>query len=97
MNYKELIQKLSDRTGNSQTDTKKILGKTVSVITSQLADGEGVSIPHLGTFGTRMTNERKIYNPHFDDFIIVPEKRVVDFTQAADLKEKIRFQVSSDE
>ena len=97
MNYRELLDNLSKRTGQSKGDTRKLLKETVSVISRQLAEGEGVSIPGLGTFGTRLTNERKIYNPHFDDYVDVPKKRVVDFSQAADLKEKIRTVEKSDE
>lgn len=90
MNYRELLNKLSEKTGHSKAETRRLLGGTLSVISKQLEEGEGVSIPGLGTFGTRITNERRIYNPHFDDYVTVPKKRVVDFSQASDLKEKIR-------
>lgn len=91
MNYKELIDKLSEKTGNSKTGTKKILQDAIKVLSDQLEDGKGVSIPDLGTFNTRITPERKVYNPHFDAEMMVPKKRVVDFTPAAGLKDEVKY------
>jgi len=97
MNYNELIDKLSDRTGHSKTKTKELLGDAMDVLTSQLSEGTGVSIPDLGTFGTRINDEKKVYNPHYDAYIIVPQKRVVEFSPAAGLKDEVKFLQQDDE
>ncbi len=97
MNYKELIDKLSDQTGNTKTRTKELLGDTITVLSEQLSRGSGVSIPDLGTFSTKVNEERKVYNPHYDAYIMVPPKRVVEFSPAAGLKEKVKYLEPGDE
>ncbi len=97
MNYKQLIDKLSEQTGNTKTRTKEILGDAVTVLTEQLSDGKGVSIPDLGTFSTKVTEQKKVYNPHYDAYMMVPPKRVVEFSPAAGLKEEVKFLDSGDE
>lgn len=91
MNYNDLIERLSDRTGQSKVKTKEILGDALDVLTEQLTNGKGVSIPELGTFSTKMNDQKKVYNPHYEAYIIVPQKRVVDFTPATGLKEKVKY------
>lgn len=91
MNYKELIDQLSEKTGNTKTGTKKILQDAITVLSDQLEHGNGVSIPDLGTFSTRITPERKVYNPHFDAEMMVPKKRVVEFSPASGLKEEVKY------
>ncbi len=96
MNYSELIEQLSEQTGNSKKDTKEFLSDAISVLSDQLSDGSGVSIPDLGTFQTKVNEEKKVYNPHYDAYMIVPPKRVVDFSPASGLKEEVKF-LSTDE
>jgi len=91
MNYSELIEQLSEQTGNSKSETKEILNDTISVLSDQLSEGTGVSIPELGTFQTKINDEKKVYNPHYDSYMIVPKKRVVDFSPAAGLKDEVKF------
>ena len=91
MNYKQLIDKLSEKTGNPKTVTKELLQDTVDVLTKQLCEGKGVSIPDLGTFSTKVSEDKKVYNPHYDAYMMVPPKRVVEFSPAAGLKDEIKF------
>ncbi|TVR15399.1 MAG: HU family DNA-binding protein [Balneolaceae bacterium] len=91
MNYKQLIDRLSEKSGNSKVKTKELVQDTVDVLTKQLCDGKGVSIPDLGTFSTKVSDEKKVYNPHYDAYMMVPPKRVVEFSPAAGLKEEIKF------
>lgn len=97
MNYRELIDRLSEQTGNSKSKTKEILGATVDVLTEQLGNGTGVSIPNLGTFSTKESNERKVYNPHYDSYIMTPPKRTAEFSPAGGLKETLKFTEAEDE
>lgn len=90
MTYKELIDQLSEELGETKTSTKKKLQDTVTVLSEQLKNGRGVSIPNLGTFNTKISPERKVYNPHFDAEMLAPKKRVVEFTPASNLKEEVR-------
>lgn len=91
MNYSELIDQLSEQTGHSKAKTKELLSDAVSVLSDQLSEGTGISIPDLGTFHTKTNEEKKIYNPHYESYMIVPPKRVVDFSPASGLKEEVKF------
>lgn len=91
MNYSELIVQLAEQTGHSKAKAKEILNDTITVMADQLSEGTGVSIPDLGTFHTKVTEEKKVYNPHYESYMIVPPKRVVDFTPATGLKEEVKF------
>ena len=97
MNYSELIEQLSEKTGHSKAKTKEMLNDAISVLSDQLSDGTGISIPDLGTFHTKLNEEKKIYNPHYESYMIVPPKRVVDFSPASGLKEEVKFLRSEDE
>lgn len=97
MNYKELIDRLSEKTGYSKVKTKEILNSAVHVLSDQLSNETGVSIPDLGTFSTKDSEERKVYNPHYESYIMVPPKRTVEFNPAAGLKEKLKFSEVRDE
>jgi DNA-binding protein HU-beta len=97
MNYSDLIDQLAEATGNSKAKTKELLGDAVSVLSDQLSKGSGVSIPDLGTFSTRVKEVKKVYNPHHNAFMLIPPKRVVDFSPATGLKDELKFQGREDE
>lgn len=91
MNQSELIDQLAESTGRTKKETRELLRDTVSVLTDQLSEGKGVSIPDLGTFTPEVKDVRKVYSPHHETYILTPPKRVVDFSPAAGLKEKLKF------
>jgi DNA-binding protein HU-beta len=90
MNQKQLIDRLSEGLGETKAASKKMLQDTLQVLSSQLKEGKGFSIPNLGTFSTKVAPERKVYNPHYDADMRVPKKRVVEFTPASNLKDEVR-------
>jgi DNA-binding protein HU-beta len=97
MNYSDLIDQLAEATGNSKVKTKELLGDAISVLTDQLSKGTGVSIPDLGTFSVKVKEVQKVYNPHHDAYLMVPPKRVVEFTPASGLKSELKFTGRDDE
>jgi DNA-binding protein HU-beta len=97
MNYSDLIDQLAEATGNSKVKTKELLGDAISVLSDQLSKGTGVSIPDLGTFSTKVKDVQKVYNPHHDAYLMVPPKRVVEFTPASGLKNELKFTGRDDE
>lgn len=97
MNNKELIDKLSKETGLSKTQAKNMLNKTTSALADTLSEGYGISIPDLGTFGTKTTEVRKVYNPHHKAYMMIPPKRVVEFSPSTGLKEELKFTDGDDE
>lgn len=97
MNYSDLIDQLAEATGNSKTKTKELLGDAVSILSDQLARGSGVSIPNLGTFTTEVKEVKKVYNPHHEAYMLIPPKRVVEFSPSTGLKDKLRDIEAGDE
>ncbi len=97
MKYNDLIDQLSEATDLPKNKTKSLVEKSMSVLQDQLNEGKGVTIPNLGTFSTKVKEIRKVYSPHHKKHMMVPPKRVVDFTPASGLKEKLKFVEPEDE
>lgn len=91
MTYKDLIQALADSRDIPNTQAREILEAVFDVLQNELCDGKGVSIPDLGTFKTEVKESRKIYSPHHDSYMMVPQKRIVDFSPSTSLKENLKF------
>lgn len=91
MNYSDLIDELAEATGNSKTKTKELLGDAISILSDQLTKGTGVSIPDLGTFTTKVKEVKKVYNPHHDAYLLIPPKRVVEFSPSTVIKDELKF------
>lgn len=91
MTYSELINRLSEKLNLTKTETRTLLDEVSAELIDQLGQGESFSIPDLGTFKTRVKEVQKIYNPHYEKYILIPPKRVVDFTPGKNLKENLKF------
>lgn len=91
MTYSELIDRLSDELNLNKTETRALVDEVVAELIDQLGQGKSFSIPDLGTFKTRVKEARKMYNPHYDKYMLIPPKRVVDFSVGKSLKEKLKF------
>lgn len=97
MTYKELIDRVSENRDIPKSQAREMIDSLFETIGEVLEDGSGVSIPELGTFRTKTKEERKVYSPHHETFIMVPPKRVVDFSPSASLKENLKFVETGDE
>lgn len=91
MTYKELIDRISESRDISKSQANDMIKSLFEALGEELEHGGGVSIPGLGTFRTKTREERKVYSPHHETYIMVPPKRVVDFTPSASLKENLKF------
>lgn len=97
MTYKELTDRVAESLDITKTQAKEYIDNIFDVLGDELADGNGVSIPGLGTFTTKTKEERKVYSPHHETYIMVPPKRVVDFTPSSNLKDNLKFVGTGDE
>ena len=97
MTYRELIDQLAASSGKSKAQTKELLEDAISVLSDELSRGNGFSIPDLGTFGCKVKEVQKVYNPHYKKYILVPPKRVVEFTPSSVLKDELKFVGKEDE
>jgi len=90
MNTGDVVEALADNWDMSQTDARSLLDDIIQILNENLANGTAFTIPELGTFGTTTRDERESYNPHYEQFMKLPPKRVVDFTPSKGLKEDLR-------
>lgn len=97
MNYSDLVNKLADELELSQSETDELVHETFDVLTKNLGEENGFTIPGLGTFSVESKEPKKVYNPHYEKYLITPPKRVVDFSPASDLKERLKFERPSNE
>lgn len=97
MTYKQLINQIAEIRDIPKSQAKELLEGLFGTLYEELGKGRGVSIPELGTFNTKTRDSRKVYSPHHETFIMVPPKRVVEFTPSVNLKESLKFVETGDE
>ena len=86
MNNSEVVKLLSERMGISQAEIKRLMKKITAVLKKVLDEGRQFNMPSFGTFSTSVRKERKAYNPHDENMMILPPKRVVTFRPGTALK-----------
>jgi DNA-binding protein HU-beta len=91
MTYNELIEHLSEELNLTNAETKELVDQTVAEFTEQLGQGISFTIPDLGTFKTKVKEVQKVYNPHHEKYMLIPPKRVVEFTPGKNLKDNLKF------
>lgn len=97
MTYQELIDKIANSRDIPKTEAKEMVEGIFGTLKDELGRGIGVSVPGLGTFKAKTRESRKSYSPHHEKQMIIPPKRVVDFSPSANLKEKLKFTEPGDE
>jgi len=90
MNTSNLVKLLADNWDMSQAETRRLLDIIVQTFNENIAGGNSFTIPELGTFKTHTRESRKSYNPHYEQYMKLPPKRVVDFTPSKGLKEDLK-------
>ena len=89
MNKAELIEALSDHTGQNRDDTAKTLDALVETIGETLAKGEKLLLVGFGTFETQRRAARTGRNPQTGAAIDIPEAVVPKFSPGKLLKDRI--------
>jgi len=90
VNNNEFIKSLSERTGQSQREIRRLLGHITEIFRKTIDEDLRFTIPRLGTFGTRIRQKRKAYNPHLKKYMILPPKRIVFFNTSSVLKNSVK-------
>ncbi len=90
MNNNELIKSLSERTGQSQRETRRLLGHITEIFRKTIDEDLRFTIPRLGTFGARIRQKRKAYHPHLKKYMMLPPKRIVSFNTSSVLKNSVK-------
>lgn len=89
MNHSEIVKRLSQKMGLSQSEIGRLLKRIAEIFQEKLDKGLGFTIPRLGTFKTHIRKPRKSYNPQKKKLVKLPKKRVVVFRPGIVLKKKI--------
>ncbi len=87
---RDIVVKISDETGMTQLDVKKIVQKTLDTIVDSLAEGKTVELRNFGIFKVKVRKGRIGRNPRTGEEVPVPERKVVTFKPGLILKGKIK-------
>ncbi len=90
MNTSDVVAALAENWDMTQAETRRLLDIIVQTFSENLAAGEAFTVPGLGTFSTSTRSERESYNPHYEQYMKLPPKRVVDFSPSKGLKEDLK-------
>jgi nucleoid DNA-binding protein len=90
VNNNEFIKSLSEKTGESQREIRRVLGHITGIFRKTIDEDYRFTIPRLGTFGTHIRPKRKAYHPRLKKHMILPPKRIVSFNTSSILKKNIK-------
>ncbi len=86
MNNKEFIAELSQREDFPLRDTKMLLKHLIDEISSELEDGNILTIPNFGTFEVKKRMERVVVNPSTGQRMLVPPRLALTFRASSALR-----------
>lgn len=90
MNTRDVVEVLAERWDMNKAETRRLLDTIVETFNRNLSEGQGFSVPELGTFDTHTRDSRRSYNPHHEAYMKLPPKRVVKFSPSKGLKEEMK-------
>ena len=86
---KDLVEKISDRTGLTQVDTKIVVETFLEAVSRALRDGKNIEIRGFGRFKIKKKKARLARNPRTNVHIQVPAGFKPVFEASKDLKKRI--------
>jgi nucleoid DNA-binding protein len=93
VNNNEFVKSLSERTGQSQREMRRLLSHMTEIFRKTLDKEFKFTIPRLGTFGTRIRQKRKAFHPRLKKHIMLPPKRIISFNTSSILKNNVKGQI----
>ena len=89
MNKNDLVNKVSDETGLSKSDSAKAVDSVIETITSELKSGGDVRLVGFGTFLVTKRKATTGRNPQTGAEIKIPAANVPKFRAGKSLKESL--------
>jgi DNA-binding protein HU-beta len=89
MNKAELINEIAQQTGISKKGSENVLNVILNTITSQLANGEKVSLAGFGVFEPKERAPRVGRNPKTNEVVEIPATRSPKFKPAKAFKDLV--------
>ena len=90
MTNTEIIKNLSLKLGQPQDEIKRLLKVSTDIIIENLDKDFRITLPGLGTFGSKLSNRRRAYDPFHKRLVLLPPKRKIRFRPGIALKSEIR-------
>ena len=86
---KELIDRISEKSGQRRVQVKKVVQQFLDEIVNELGKGNRLEFRDFGVFETKIRKARKAQNPKTLEPVAVPEKRTVKFKVGRLMKQKL--------
>lgn len=86
---KDLVEKISERTGLTQVDTKIVVESFLDSVSKALQDGTNIEIRGFGRFKVKKKRARTARNPRTNQYIEVGEGFKPVFEASKELRNKI--------
>jgi nucleoid DNA-binding protein len=89
MNTNEMVTAIAQKQELSKAEARRLLDSVVAILKLQLSEGKGFTLPDMGTFEVQEQKERRSYNPHYEQYMMLPPKRSIHFNAGKALKKEI--------
>ena len=86
MTHNDIVKELSEKSGKTQKETRKIIKALTGIIAREVDHDKVVRIPGLGSFQSHIFDERLNFNPGDKRHYMIPRKRTVHFAAGSTLK-----------
>ncbi len=86
---KELVNRISDQTGQTKVIVKEVLQRFLEEIIEELSRGNRLEFREFGVFEVRERAARRAQNPRTLEKVYVPAKRVVKFKVGRTMRERV--------
>ena len=94
---KVLVNRISERTGQTKVVVKEILQLLLDEVVDELASGNRLEFREFGVFEVRQRASRQAQNPRTLEKVEVPSRRVVKFKVGRKMRERVGAEVSAPE
>jgi nucleoid DNA-binding protein len=89
MTKKDIVDKVSNRTGIRQVVVKKIVQETFNVIKESLVAGEHIEIRNFGVFKVKIRKPKIGRNPRTGEVVPIKERKVIVFKSGLKVKKEL--------
>jgi nucleoid DNA-binding protein len=86
---KDLVEKISERTGLTQVDTKIVVESFLESVANALQDGQNIEIRGFGRFKVKQKRARTARNPRTNEFVEVEAGFKPVFEASKELRKKV--------
>jgi nucleoid DNA-binding protein len=86
---KDLVEKISERTGLTQVDTKIVVESFLESVAKALQDGQNIEIRGFGRFKVKQKRARTARNPRTNEFVEVEAGFKPVFEASRELRKRV--------